>query len=1102
MERCSRFADREPRDTAPREGASRLCRHRDPLFGSPRLDLRSKPEREERPASGRGGANGGAGGGYTGYKALFGAKSVNPAINSGSASVNDTDGQPIVDPFNQPGFPGFDGMFAKNTLGEVAQMQEHGVPVTFAYISDAHDFHGNAGNAHTAYGPGEAGYVQQLKDYDTAFGKFFTRLKNDGITKDNALFVVTVEEGDHFAGTAPDNPSCDGVTTACTYANGHVTEVNGDLKRLVATYNASHGTSATTSFSVHSDMAPNVYVNGNPARDSAPARNLEKAMSDMSVTNPLSGQNEKLFVAMADPVEEKLLHMVTADPARTPTFTPFAAGDYFLNASSTAPCTNNDLSNCVFLPSTAPPPNQTFAWNHGGIQPEIRSTWIGWVGPGIEKKNETDDVWTDHTDIRPTMLALLGLKDDYVSDGRVVTEFLKGDAAPKSLKAHGKTIEDLGATWKQINASFGQFSLDTLGASTGALASTSTGDTTYSAAESALELSARSGTRSPGQIRVALWNAEFNGQKIDEKQAKDWIKQGQDYLDQASALCGQFSSTSDSSSKELGKIKHIVVIYEENHSFDNLFGGWEGVNGRSNVHQTGVGDHVTQVDQNGAAYGCLKQLDVNLTSPPLMNTCQDAAHGITASNFLNTFFTIDDFIKPSDVTCPPITNAFAFANGIDKNNPPAGARPGGCTRDLVHEYYQEQYQLHGGMQDRYMSGSDSAGTTMGVYDTTQLPLYKYLHEKGHPDYAIADNFFQAAFGGSFLNHQWLIAAATPVDPTGSTGGAHAGSHSIIDSNGMPVAYPLYTPTGPVARNPLTVSCTASGAPPAPAQVCGNWAVNTMQPTPNPQGAFSQILPLQTAPTIGDRLTNAGDSWAWYSGGWANANGDVSDPGYTNGTVANPANPTNGCYDPNVDTGVRSGVPVAHWPRCPDALFQYHHQPFNYFANFAPGTPGRAHLQDEADFAGLVDGSGRRATSTTSASSSRSARRTSTRATRARLTATRTSPSTLRAIEGSACAKDTMVIVTYDEFGGQWDHVPPPGQGNNNGPHDVWGPGTRIPALVLAPHLKGDFVVDCDRARHDVDHRHDRAPLRARPLGSRDATVPDLSSVFSAKKPKP
>src|SRR3954454_3296539 len=285
-------------------------------------------------------------GGYTGYKALFGAKYVDPAI-AGSTCVNDTSGAPVTDPFGQCGFPGFDGMYAKNTLGYVAKMQEAGVPVTFAYISDAHDFHGVSGNTHVAYGPGEAGYVQQLKDYDTAFGNFFTRMKNDGITKKNTLFVFTVEEGDHFAGTAPDAP-CDGVTTPCTYANGHVTEVNGDLKKMVATYNASHGTTATTDFSVHSDMAPNVYINGNPARDSAKARNLEQAMSDMQVTNPLSGKMEHVFAAMADPVEEKLLHMVTADPARTPTITPFAEGDYFLNASSTTPCTNNDLDNCVF----------------------------------------------------------------------------------------------------------------------------------------------------------------------------------------------------------------------------------------------------------------------------------------------------------------------------------------------------------------------------------------------------------------------------------------------------------------------------------------------------------------------------------------------------------------------------------------------------------------------------------------------------------------------------------------------------------------------------------------------------------------------------------
>ena len=97
-----------------------------------------------------------------------------------------------------------------------------------------------------------------------------------------------------------------------------------------------------------------------------------------------------------------------------------------------------------------------------------------------------------------------------------------------------------------------------------------------------------------------------------------------------------------------------------------------------------------------------------------------------------------------------------------------GATAGGCTRDIVHRFYHEQYQLDGGKQDRYVTGSDAIGLTMGVYDTTALPIYKYLHAEDHPKYAIADNFFQAAFGGSFLNHQWLIAAASPVDPNGDT----------------------------------------------------------------------------------------------------------------------------------------------------------------------------------------------------------------------------------------------------------------------------------------------------------------------------------------------
>ncbi len=121
--------------------------------------------------------------------------------------------------------------------------------------------------------------------------------------------------------------------------------------------------------------------------------------------------------------------------------------------------------------------------------------------------------------------------------------------------------------------------------------------------------------------------------------------------------------------------------------------------------------------------------------------------------------------------------AFTHANGWAKGT----GSPGGCTRDLVHRFYQEQYQLNGGAQNRYVTGSDAAGLSMGYYDTTQLPIYAYLHGDGHPWYAVLDDFFQGAFGGSFLNHQWLIAAAPPTYP-----GAAESLHSILDSNGMPV----------------------------------------------------------------------------------------------------------------------------------------------------------------------------------------------------------------------------------------------------------------------------------------------------------------------------
>src|SRR6476659_9980838 len=242
----------------------------------------------------------------------------------------------------------------------------------------------------------------------------------------------------------------------------------------------------------------------------------------------------------------------------------------------------------------------------------------------------------------------------------------------------------------------------------------------------------------------------------------------------AAAFAG--SASPSAKATPLDKVNHIVVIYEENHSFDNLYGGWEGVNGRSNAPLA----QTKQIAQNGLLYTCLLQNDVNLASPPLPADCTDTSTGTPfASHFTNNPFSIETYLPPSAKTGPQ-PGVFA-PNGL---LPSDANLPGGCTRDIVHRFYQEQYQLHGGKQDLYVTGSDAVGLTMGYYDTTKLPIYTYLHSKGHPDYVIADNFFQGAFGGSFLNHQWLIAAAAPP-----WAGMPAGQHAIVDTNGMPNTYP-------------------------------------------------------------------------------------------------------------------------------------------------------------------------------------------------------------------------------------------------------------------------------------------------------------------------
>jgi hypothetical protein len=472
-------------------------------------------------------------GGYAGFNALYGAKYVDPVIKP-SGPMTDLDGNVIQDASGHVGFPGFDGMEATVSLSWAAQMQEAGVPVTYAYISDAHDGHGTAGNIHFAYGPGEAGYVQQLDDYDLAFQKFFDRLAADGINKSNTLFVFTVDEGDHFVGDAPTPAGCDGVTTPCNY--NRVGEINADLRRMVYTQSGD-----STLFSVHSDDAPTVYVNGTaaqPLRDQTdPAvRNLEREMAQLNWLNPYTGAVESnIMVGLADHTEMKTLHMVTADPFRTPTFTPFADPDWFFFATGgTTPATCATPAACAFIPART---NQSFAWNHGDIQDEIASTWIGMVGPGVDQSSTPDTTtWSDHTDLRPTMLSLLGLKDDYSHDGRLLSGDLSGYAIPAAVKKSGSNFTQLAASYKQLNASFGSFAMDTLKASTRALASNDAGDASYTSIESQIQSLTSQRDALAAQIKAALEAATFDNQPLNSAQAQSMLSQSQSLLSQAAAL--------------------------------------------------------------------------------------------------------------------------------------------------------------------------------------------------------------------------------------------------------------------------------------------------------------------------------------------------------------------------------------------------------------------------------------------------------------------------------------------------------------------------------------------------------------------------------------
>ena len=371
-------------------------------------------------------------------------------------------------------------------------------------------------------------------------------------------------------------------------------------------------------------------------------------------------------------------------------------------------------------------------------------------------------------------------------------------------------------------------------------------------------------------------------------------------------ICTQTFAEGPRPDRKLRHIKHIVVIYQENWSFDSLYGLFPGANGLAqaspaSLNQTDRFDKPLS-QQTGQPFSLVSG-SLKLTTPP-----QPINNGAIDNRFtpgLNT-------LLPYDV----LKNSTLHANDT--------------TGDLVHRFWHEQSQINGGAMDWFVTWSDNPGLTMSYFDATNLPEGQLAQK-----YTLADNFFHAAFGGSFLNHQFLIAAAAPVYPN-----APAGMQPTLDTDGELLVNPT---TGKIVHDgnitPIGgMSFTVPGV-----KFDRNYAVNTifsanLVPTTSTVGPA--LLPSLNdsnpsdpnrpfMPTIGDRLSEKHISWKWYSGGWDNALAS---------TVSNPAN--NGVVPPN--------APV-------DPLFQWHHQPFAYYDNYAPFKNGArnpvsaTHLQDENNF---------------------------------------------------------------------------------------------------------------------------------------------------------
>ena len=469
----------------------------------------------------------------------------------------------------------------------------------------------------------------------------------------------------------------------------------------------------------------------------------------------------------------------------------------------------------------------------------------------------------------------------------------------------------------------------------------------------------------------------------------------------ASVLGSAFSAHAQAPSAApagIDQIDTVVVIYAENRSFDSLYGAFPGANGLQHVTRA----MSLQRDRDGSVLNELPRIWTGLTAigmtPPI--TEAQTAH------LPNQPFAIDD------------------PKGFNQSL-------GTITRDLWHLFYQNQMQIDGGKNDKFAAFADSGGLVMGHYQSgaQHLPLWNVARH-----YVLADNFFQGVFGGSFLNHFALICACIPIYPSADQSVAKA-RIAAVDPDGVNLTLAANSPKSALDGPPKFVnngSITPKGVGPFRQQ--DFFAINTMQPPYQPSSvkpakdgdaryanpADPSVLPPQAMKNIGDLLSEKGVSWAWYAGAWQATLDD------------------------------HNAVPSPN--------FQYHHQPFNYFADMAPGSRAREdHLRDGGldgeKFIAAIDGG-----------------------TLPQITfykpqgALNEHPGYTNALAGDAHIANVvahlekskqwphmLVIVTWDENGGQWDHVAPPKA-------DRWGPGSRIPAIVISPFAKRGYV---DHTQYDT-----------------------------------